>query len=264
MLKITNLETTYNDIILALRGVSLEVRPASIVALLGGNGAGKSTTLNTVSGIRKALNLKIEDGIIEFNGEVVNEKQPHEVAASGLLQVPEGRRIFAELTVLENLQIGAYTTNAGTIFQQNRERVYAYFPILKERTHQLAGYLSGGEQQMLAIARSLMAGPRLIMMDEPSLGLAPMIVEEIFEIIRRICREEKVSILLVEQNANVALKIADYGYVMENGRIVMEGPGSVLRENEDIKEFYLGLSKAGSRKSFRDVKHYRRRKRWLS
>jgi branched-chain amino acid transport system ATP-binding protein len=264
MLKITNLETTYNDIILALKGISLEVSPLRIVAVLGANGAGKTTTINTISGIRKTLNLTIEDGTIEFEGQIINDKEPYEIVSMGILQVPEGRRIFAELTVEENIIIGSYSLINRGMFSKKKELVFTYFPILKARRSQLAGYLSGGEQQMLAIARALVADPKVVMMDEPSLGLAPLTVKEIFQIIARINSQEQVSILLVEQNANVALSIAHYGYVMENGRVVMEGKSETLRENKDIREFYLGLTEVGTKKSFRDVKHYRRRKRWLS
>jgi branched-chain amino acid transport system ATP-binding protein len=264
MLKVTNLETTYNDIILSLKGISLKVPPGKIIALLGANGAGKTTALNAISGIRKTMDLTIQDGLIEFAGEVINEKEPYRIVSMGISQVPEGRRIFAELTVEENILIGSYALADRKKFPLNLETVFSYFPILKDRSHQLAGYLSGGEQQMLAIARALVANPRLIMLDEPSLGLAPLVVKEIFEIISSINRERGVAILLVEQNANVALSIAHYGYILENGRIVMEGPSEVLRENRDIKEFYLGLTDLGAKKSFRSVKHYKRRKRWLS
>ncbi len=264
MLRLINLETTYNDIILALKGISLHVSTADIVALLGANGAGKTTTINTISGIRKTLQLTIEDGTVEFEGEVINEKAPHDVVSLGILQVPEGRKVFAELTVGENLLIGSYTLENRHHFVKNKRSVLAYFPILQDRVHQLAGYLSGGEQQMLVIARALMPEPKLMMMDEPSLGLAPLVVEEIFGIVNRINREQNVAILLVEQNAHVALSIARYGYILENGRVVMEGESERLREDRDIKEFYLGLSEVGTKKSFKEVKHYRRRKRWLS
>ena len=264
MLRITNLETTYKDIILALRGISLEVPPAKIIALLGANGAGKTTTINTVSGIRKTLDLHIEDGTIEFEGEIINEKEPYQVVKRGILQVPEGRRVFAELTVEENVVIGSYTLENRKKFSENRNLVFSYFPILKNRGKQQAGYLSGGEQQMLVIARALMAEPKLIMMDEPSLGLAPSVATKIFEIISQINRQQNVAILLVEQNANVALSIAHYGYILENGRVVMEGLSKVLRKDRDIREFYLGLTEVGTKKSFREVKHYKRRKRWLS
>jgi len=264
MLKVVNLETTYNDIILALKGISLEVPAANIITLLGANGAGKTTTINTISGIRKTLDLAIEDGTMEFEGQDISGKGPHEIVSLGILQVPEGRRIFAELTVDENILIGSYSLKDRHHFEENRNLVFEYFPNLKIRRNQEAGYLSGGEQQMLAIARALMATPKMIMMDEPSLGLAPMMVTEIFGIIRRINEKENVSVLLVEQNANVALSIAQYGYVLENGRVVMEGPSEKLRENKDIREFYLGLTEVGTKKSFREVKHYKRRKRWLS
>jgi branched-chain amino acid transport system ATP-binding protein len=210
------------------------------------------------------LDLKIEDGTIEFEGEILNHKEPHEVVARGVLQVPEGRRVFAELTVEENILIGSYSLKDRKNFVGNRNLVFDYFPILKERSKQLAGYLSGGEQQMLVIARSLVAKPKLMMMDEPSLGLAPIIVTEIFEIIGRINRKEGLAVLLVEQNANVALSIAHYGYVMENGRVVMDAPSEKLQADKDIREFYLGLTEVGLKKSFREVKHYKRRKRWLS
>ena len=264
MLKVTNLEATYNNIILALKGISIEVSAGKIVAILGANGAGKTTTINAISGMRKSIDLEVEDGTIEFDGEVLNDKEPYEIVSRGILQVPEGRRIFAELTIEENLLIGAYSLQDRGRFQTNKEMVFNYFPILSNRAGQLAGYLSGGEQQMLAIGRALVANPKLIMMDEPSLGLAPMVVQEIFEIIRRINREREMTILLVEQNANMALAIADYGYILENGRVVMEGFSEKLRQDKDIREFYLGLSESGGRKSFREVKHYKRRKRWLS
>ena len=264
MLKVTNLEATYNNIILALKGISIEVSAGKIIAILGANGAGKTTTINAISGMRKSIDLEVEDGTIEFDGEVLNDKEPYEIVSRGILQVPEGRRIFAELTIEENLMIGAYRLQDRGRFQKNKEMVFNYFPILSNRAGQLAGYLSGGEQQMLAIGRALVANPKLIMMDEPSLGLAPMVVQEIFEIIRRINREREMTILLVEQNANMALAIADYGYILENGRVVMEGSSEKLRQDKDIREFYLGLSESGGRKSFRKVKHYKRRKRWLS
>lgn len=264
MLKVINLETTYNDIILALKGISMEVPDEKIVALLGANGAGKTTTINTISGIRKTLNLVVEDGTVEFEGESINNLETYQVVLKGIIQVPEGRRVFAELTVDENIIIGSYTLPDRSHYPKNREAVMDYFPILEPRVGQHAGYLSGGEQQMLVIARALMAEPKLIMMDEPSLGIAPLVAKEIFEIIGRINREENTAILLVEQNANAALSIAHYGYILENGRVVMEGSSDVLKADRDIREFYLGLSEVGTKKSFRDVKHYKRRKRWLS
>jgi branched-chain amino acid transport system ATP-binding protein len=208
--------------------------------------------------------LTIEDGSIEFEGEVINDKEPYQIVARGILQVPEGRKIFAELSVEENLMIGSYPLEDRRRFPEIRAMVSAYFPILETRSKQLAGYLSGGEQQMLAIGRALLAEPKLIMMDEPSLGLAPFAVKEIVEIIDKINGEQHVAILLVEQNANVALSIANYGYILENGRVVMEGASKTLLENRDIREFYLGLTEVGTKKSFREVKHYKRRKRWLS
>ncbi|MBI5251661.1 MAG: ABC transporter ATP-binding protein [Desulfomonile tiedjei] len=264
MLRITNLEVVYCDIILALKGISMEVPSGKIVALLGANGAGKTTAINAVSGIRKTIDLSIEDGSIEFENTAISDKEPHEIVSLGILQVPEARRIFADLTVEENLLIGSYSLQDRSKFRQASDMVYEYFPILKKRAGQYAGYLSGGEQQMLAIARALVAEPKLMVLDEPSLGLAPMIVAEIFQIIERINREQSTAMLVVEQNANVALSIAHYGYVLENGRVVMEGPTEALRENKDIREFYLGLTEIGTQKSFRQVKHYRRRKRWLS
>lgn len=264
MLKITNLEAVYNDVILALKGISMQVPAGAIVALLGANGAGKTTTINAVTGIRKSLNLKIEDGTIEFLGEPILSKESYMIVSLGILHVPEGRRIFAELTVQENLLIGSYSLLDRNQFPGALEMVHAYFPILRSRFHQRAGYLSGGEQQMLAIARALVADPKLIIMDEPSLGLAPLLVREIFVIIGKINMERQVTILVVEQNANVALSIAHFGYILENGRVVLEGPTEMLRENRDIREFYLGLTDVGTKKSYREVKHYRRRKRWLS
>lgn len=264
MLKITNLETTYNDIVLALKGISIKITPGQIVTLLGANGAGKTTTINTISGIRKTINLEVEEGSIEFEGDNLTQKEPFEIVSKGIIQVPEGRRIFSEMTVDENLKIGSYSLTNRSAYIDLREKVFEYFPILRQRINQLAGYMSGGEQQMLAIARALVSHPKVIMLDEPSLGLAPLIVQEIFNIIQRINREEKLTFLLVEQNANMALSISHYGYIMETGRIVMEGPSDELMQDKDIREFYLGLSETGQRKNYRDIKHYKRRKRWLS
>jgi len=264
MLKVTNLETVYSDIIQAVRGISFEVPTGTIVTLLGANGAGKTTVINAISGFRESLDLKIEDGTIEFEGSIINNEKPHGVVARGVVQVPEGRKVFAGLAVDENLLVGSYRIRDRSKYSRMREMVYEYFPALASRRQQQAGYLSGGEQQMLAIGRALLAEPRLIMMDEPSLGLGPIVVGEIFDIIRRINAEQGVSLLLVEQNANIALSVASYGYILENGRIVMEGPSERLLGDKDIREFYLGLTDVGKKKSFREVKHYKRRKRWLS
>jgi len=261
MLKINNIEVVYNDVILVLKGLSLEVQKNSIVSLLGSNGAGKTTTLKAISGLLRPDNGDITDGDIIFEGEKIDKKDASEIVKCGIFQVMEGRRVFKDLTVEENLIAGAYTSTNANI-KSSLEKVYSYFPRLKERRGQLAGYMSGGEQQMLAIGRALMANPKMILMDEPSLGLSPLLVKEIFKIIRKLNKEENTTILLVEQNANMALSVSDYGYIMENGRVVMEGKRSELIENEDVKEFYLGVSSGN--KSYRDVKHYRRRKRWLS
>jgi branched-chain amino acid transport system ATP-binding protein len=264
MLKVSNLETVYNDVIQSLKGISFEVPDGSVVALLGANGAGKTTTINVISGFRKSLNLSIEDGTIEFDKQNINGDKPHSVVARGVVQVPEGRKIFAELSVDENILVGSYSLRDRKRFNEARDRVYEYFPVLAARSRQPAGYLSGGEQQMLAIGRALVAEPKLMMMDEPSLGLAPLVVSEIFDIVHQINKTHGVSLLLVEQNAHAALSIADYGYVMESGRIVMEGTSETLKADKDIREFYLGLTDLGEKKSFRQVKHYKRRKRWLS
>ncbi len=263
MLQVNNIEVIYNKVILVLKGLSLEVRRGQIVALLGANGAGKTTTLKAISGLLKPEDGEVTDGSIVFEGIAIHEKEAAEIVRLGIFQVMEGRRVFEHLTVEENLMAGAYT-RPGREFKQDLDVVYHYFPRLKELRHQKAGYLSGGEQQMLAIGRALMARPKLMLLDEPSLGLAPLLVQELFEIIVRINREQGTTILLVEQNANLALQIADYAYIMENGRIVLDGTPEVLRENADVREFYLGLTEVGQRKSYREVKHYKRRKRWLS
>ena len=262
LLKVENVEVVYNDVVLVLKGLSLSAAEGRITALLGANGAGKSTTLKAVSGLLDAEDGEVTDGSISFDGRAVHRLVPEKIVRAGIFQVMEGRRIFEDLTVEENLRCGAYTRPKKE-FQESRDKVYAYFPRLKERHKQLAGYMSGGEQQMLAIGRALMAKPRLLLLDEPSLGLAPLLVEEIFEIIDRVNKEENVTVLLVEQNARAALNIADYGYIMENGRVVLDGKAHDLLENPDVQEFYLGMSNAGEDRSYRDVKHYRRRKRWL-
>jgi branched-chain amino acid transport system ATP-binding protein len=264
MLQVNNVEVIYSDVILVLKGLSLAVPQGRIVALLGANGAGKSTTLKAISGLLKSEEGEVTDGEILFGGERIDGKDPEEIVRRGIFQVMEGRRVFEDLTVEENLRCGAHTRRDRGNLKGDFERVYAYFPRLKERRKQLAGYLSGGEQQMLAIGRSLMARPRLMLLDEPSLGLSPLLVKEIFGIIKEINEKEKTTILLVEQNARVALSIASYGYIMESGKIVLDGETEKLAGNEDVKEFYLGLNEVGSRKSYRDVKHYKRRKRWLS
>jgi branched-chain amino acid transport system ATP-binding protein len=266
MLKLNNVEVIYSDVVLVLRGVSLEVPEGKIVSLLGANGAGKTTTLRAVSGLLKTQQGKVTRGAIEFGGKRIQQMAPEQIVKHGIIQVMEGRRLFRYLTVEENLQIGAAGRPdrvSGAAVAQDLERVYSYFPKLRDLRRRTSGFLSGGEQQMLVIGRGLMAHPRLMMLDEPSLGLAPLIVDEIFAVIRRISQSSGVSILLVEQNARIALSVADYAYVMENGRVVLDGTASQLAENEDVKEFYLGLTQVGERKSYRDVKHYRRRKRWL-
>ncbi|KAF0121202.1 MAG: ABC-type branched-chain amino acid transport system ATPase component [bacterium] len=264
MLTLNNVEVVYNDVIAAVRGISFEVPDTAIVALLGSNGAGKSTTLKAISGILKSQDGEIEDGSIEFNGVRLNEKSPEEVVRMGICQVPEGRRVFDDLTVDENIRVGAFTRKDKNKVTRDYDFVMDLFPLLKERKNQLAGYLSGGEQQMLAIGRGMMSKPKLMMLDEPSLGLAPLVVKEIFSVIMRINQEEGTGILLVEQNANVALLHATYGYIMENGKIVMDDKSEKLIENEDVKTFYLGLTGDAQKKSYKDVKHYKRRKRWLS
>ncbi|MBW1786439.1 MAG: ABC transporter ATP-binding protein [Deltaproteobacteria bacterium] len=264
MLKINNLEVVYNDVVLVVRGISLEVPDAGIVALLGSNGAGKTTTLKAISKVLYSEEGKIEDGTIKFNEHLLNELSPEQIVRLGVCQVPEGRQVFDELTVDENLRIGAYTRKYSSDIRGDLKRIYDYFPVLAGRKDVLAVYLSGGEQQMIAIGRGLMSRPRLLMMDEPSLGLGPLVIAEIFEISKKVNREEDVSILLVEQNANLALNFSQYGYIMENGKIVLDGPAEKIMENEDIKEFYLGLTEVGKKKSYRNVKHYKRRKRWLS
>ena len=263
LLRLNNVEVRYDDVILVLRGLSLAVAEGQIAALLGANGAGKTTTLKAISGLLHVEDGEVADGTIVFAGEEIQGAAAHRIVEKGVCQVLEGRRVFEHLTVHENLIVGAYTRRDRSLMEADVDRVFDWFPRLAERRRQTAGHLSGGEQQMLAIGRALMARPRLLLLDEPSLGLAPILVESIFEIVERINREEGTTILLVEQNARLALSVAGYGYVMEGGRVVLEGTAEELRDNEDVKEFYLGLGDSG-RRSYRDVKHYRRRKRWLS
>jgi branched-chain amino acid transport system ATP-binding protein len=264
MLSINNIEVIYDNVVLVLKGVSLDVKPGSITTLLGANGAGKTTTLKAISGVLRTERGEVTKGTITLENSRIDSMRAFAITKLGIAQVFEGRRVFEHLTCEENLIAGAHTQRQAGKVAEGIERVYIYFPILKNRRSQLAGYLSGGEQQMLAIGRALMSTPKVMLLDEPSLGLAPMLVEEIFGIVRRLVAQEKLSVLLVEQNATMALEVADHGYVMENGRIVLEGDVATLRENSDIREFYLGLNEVGARKSYRDVKHYKRRKRWLS
>ncbi|MFH0823713.1 MAG: ABC transporter ATP-binding protein [Pseudomonadota bacterium] len=264
MLEVNNIEVIYHQVVLVLKGLSLKVEEGQIVALLGNNGAGKSTTLKAISGLLKSENGEITDGSITFMGERIDRTDPEKIVRKGIFQVMEGRQAFEDLTVEENLIVGAHTVKSRKQVKTDLEMVYHYFPRLVQRRNFQAGYISGGEQQMLVIGRGLMAHPRLMLLDEPSMGLSPMLVGEIFEIIQRLNGEQKVTILLVEQNARMALSIADHGYVMENGRIVLDDTVEKLSENADIKEFYLGLTEMGVKKSYRDVKHYKRRKRWLT
>ncbi|MCA9933001.1 MAG: ABC transporter ATP-binding protein [Ardenticatenaceae bacterium] len=264
MLSVNNIEVVYSDVILVLRGISLAVEKGQIVSLLGANGAGKTTTLKSISGLLLREDGAVTRGGIEFDGQRLDKLAAEEITRLGIVQVLEGRRLFQHLTTEENLLTGAliHPNNRAEI-RRTLEQVYTYFPALPQLRNRTAGYLSGGEQQMVAIGRALMSRPRLMLLDEPSLGLAPLLVQSIFEMVRQYNEETGVSILLVEQNANVALQVADYAYVMENGRIVLDGSAEQLAQNADIKEFYLGLTSVGERKSYRDVKHYKRRKRWL-
>jgi len=264
MLTLNSVEVIYDGVILVLKGVSIHCPEAKITTLLGANGAGKTTTLKAISGLLRSERGEVTKGGVELGGERIDQLRPHQIVQKGIVQVFEGRRVFEHLTAEENLIAGAHTVSDRRRLDERMERVYTYFPRVKERRRTQAGYLSGGEQQMLVIGRALMAEPRVILLDEPSLGLAPMLVEEIFAIVQRLNVEQRLTVLLVEQNAALALAIAEHGYVMENGRIVLEGAAAVLRDNADIKEFYLGLTEVGARKSYRDVKHYKRRKRWLS
>jgi branched-chain amino acid transport system ATP-binding protein len=263
MLQVKNIEVAYMKVIQVLRGVSLEVQEGKIAALLGANGAGKTTTLKSISGMLKTEEGEVTGGRIEFDGKRIDGYGPEAIAAMGISQAMEGRRVLEHLSVEENLFVGAYCRKDRAGVKKDLELVFDYFPKIRLLRQRTSGYLSGGEQQMLVIGRALMARPRLMLLDEPSLGLAPLIVEDIFRIIDRIRVDQKMAILLVEQNARAALGIADEGYVMESGRVVMGGPADKLRDNEDVREFYLGLSAVGSRKSYREVKHYRRKKRWL-
>jgi len=265
IVEVNNIEVIYNHVILVLKGVSLTVPQGGIVAILGANGAGKTTTLRSISNLLKAERGEVTKGSITFKGERTDGLTPNDLVKRGCIQVMEGRHCFGHLTIDENLLTGAFTRRDGrTAINQSLERVYAYFPRLKERRNSLAGYTSGGEQQMCAIGRALMANPSMVLLDEPSMGLAPQIVEQIFEIVKDINSKDNVSFLLAEQNTNMALKYATYGYILENGRVVLDGNAEALRENADVKEFYLGTGGGGERKSFRDVKHYKRRKRWLA
>lgn len=263
MLTLNNVEVIYDNVILVLKGVSIEVPDGGITAVLGANGAGKTTTLKAISGVLRSERGEVTGGSIEFDNERIDRRAAHEIVKTGIVQVFEGRRVFENLSGEENLIAGGHIVSSGAKMRENLERVYSYFPRIKERRGVQAGYLSGGEQQMLAVGRALMSDPRLILLDEPSLGLAPMIIEEIFGIIKKLREQEGVTFFIVEQNATLALDIADFGYVLENGSIVLQGPAAELRENADIKEFYLGMS-GEKKRSFRDAKHYRRRKRWLS
>jgi len=263
MLNVNNIEVCYSQVILVLKGVSLDVPDASIIALLGANGGGKSTMLKAISGLLKTEEGEVTDGSIEFNGQRIDHMEPEDIVRQGISQVMEGRLVFEHLTVDENLEAGHYVRRRESSLGSERDMVFDYFPRLKELRRQVSGYLSGGEQQMLVIARALMARPKLFLLDEPSMGLAPLIVEEIFNIVKRIREEQGASFLLVEQNAVAALSIADHGYVMENGKIVLDGPADKLMGNPDVKEFYLGLSELGEKKKYSEVKHYKRRKRWL-
>jgi branched-chain amino acid transport system ATP-binding protein len=262
ILIVNNIEVVYSHVILVLKGVSLKVKKGGITALLGGNGAGKSTTLKSISNLLASERGEVTKGSVTFSDEYIHDLDPAQLVKKGVIQVMEGRHCFEHLTVEENLLTGAYTRSNSREVKDDLERVYNYFPRLRERRTSLAGYTSGGEQQMIAIGRALMAHPTMILLDEPSMGLAPQLVKQIFEIVAEINRKEGVTILLAEQNTNIALQYSDYAYILENGRVVMEGSAESMRDNEDVKEFYLGISGEG-RQSFKDVKQYRRRKRWL-
>ncbi len=262
LLQLNNISVVYSDVIQVLKGVSLSVEKGHIVSILGSNGAGKTTTLKAISGLLKPENGEVTDGSITYNGKNIQNQSPEYITRQGIIQVLEGRQPFKYLTIEENLRVGT-ATRSGKPYKQDLELVYHYFPALIPRRKALAGYCSGGELQMLVIGRALMAHPQLLMLDEPSLGLAPLVVKEIFRIIKMINEEHGTTIILVEQNAAMALQVAHYGYVMENGRVVLDGTADFLKNNEDVKEFYMGLSALGTKKSYREVKHYKRRKRWL-
>ena len=264
ILNINNIEVKYHEVILVIKCVSINVPKGGIIALLGANGAGKSTTLKAISGLLKHENGEVTDGSIEFMGERIDRMGPEKIAKMGIVQVIEGRRVFEHLTVEQNLKVGAHMKKYGRSIKDGLEMVYHYFPRLREKRNEIAGFISGGEQQMTVVGRALMTNPKLILLDEPSMGLAPLLIHEIFKIITKLNREEKISILLVEQNAKLALNVAPHAYVMENGRIVMDDSAEKLLQNPDIKDFYLGLTDVGGRKSFRNVKHYKRRKRWIT
>jgi branched-chain amino acid transport system ATP-binding protein len=264
ILKLNSVEVMYHEVILVLKGVSIDVPHGGIVALLGANGAGKSTTLKSISGLLKHEDGEVTDGSIEFMGEKIHHLHAEEIAKRGIFQIIEGRRVFEHLTVEENLKVGAHLRGSGSAMKERLEMVYRYFPRLVERRNVMAGFISGGEQQMAVTGRALMAQPKLMLFDEPSMGLAPLLIKEIFEIITQLNRDENIPLLLVEQNVKLALTVAPYAYVLENGRLVMHDTSEKLKENPDIRDFYLGLSDIGERKSFRKVKHYKRRKRWLT
>ncbi|MBW1786050.1 MAG: ABC transporter ATP-binding protein [Deltaproteobacteria bacterium] len=264
MLSLKNIEVIYSDVILVLKGVSLEVPEGKIIAVLGANGAGKTSALKAVSGVLHTEEGKVTDGSIEFEGKRIDRLDPEQIVKLGIVQVMEGRRLFEHLTIEENLMVGAYVRSDSAEIRKDLAKVYEYFPKLQAMRARTSGYLSGGERQMLVMGRAMMVRPKIMLLDEPSMGLSPILVKEIFKLIEMINNQEGASMLLVEQNARIALNLSDYGYVMENGRIVLDGPSVKLMENEDIREFYLGLSNKGKRKSYKEVKHYRRRKRWLA
>lgn len=263
-LTVNNIRVIYKDVILAIRGFSIILEEQAFVALLGNNGAGKSTILRAMSGVLDSMDGEIEEGYIEFDGQRLDKFPPHKIVKLGIIQVPEGRRLFPNLTVRENVMQGGYLREKSDRFMEDYERILAYFPVLEELQPRLAGYLSGGEQQMVAIGRALMGDPKILLLDEPSLGLSPLIVDEIFKILQRINKEQKCAILLVEQNAFKALSVTSYGYILENGAVVLDDTSERLMDNSEVREFYFGIPEGGDKKSFHDIKHYRRKKRWLS